>query len=141
VRKQLLAIMERYKLEMRSAGSDSARICRAITSGYFFHAARKDAQDGYKSVVEQQPVFVHPSSSLFHAQPEWVLYHQLVLTSKEYMREALAIDPKWLPELAPRFFKVADARKASRHKRHMRIEPLEDKYNDANSWRLSRRRG
>ena len=37
--------------------------------------------------VEQQPVFIHPSSTLFHHQPEWALYHQLVLTTKEYMRE------------------------------------------------------
>lgn len=91
--------------------------------------------------VKQQPVFIHPSSALFHNQPEWVIYHQLVLTSKEYMREAMAIDPKWLPDIAPRFFKRADPHKASRHKRSMKIEPLHDKHNDANSWRLSRRRG
>ena len=51
IRKQLLAIMDRYKLELGSAGRDYVRICKAVTSGYFFHAARKDAQDGYKSVV------------------------------------------------------------------------------------------
>ncbi len=67
---------------------------QAITSGFFFHAARKDPQEGYKSVVEQQPVYIHPSSSLFQQQPDWVLYHELVLTTKEYMREVLAIDPK-----------------------------------------------
>ena len=50
-------------------------------------AARKDAQEGYKTVVEQQPVFIHPSSSLFQHQPQWVVYHELVLTTKEYMRE------------------------------------------------------
>jgi ATP-dependent RNA helicase DHX8/PRP22 len=47
-------------------------------------------------VVEQQPVYIHPSSSLFQQQPDWVLYHELVLTTKEYMREVLAIDPQWL---------------------------------------------
>ncbi len=34
-----------------------------------------------------------------------MIYHELVLTTKEYMRECMAIDPKWLVELAPRFFK------------------------------------
>ena len=43
---------------------------------------------GYKTVVEQTPVFIHPSSALFQRQPDWVIYHELVLTSKEYMREA-----------------------------------------------------
>ena len=39
------------------------------------------------AVVEQQPVFIHPSSALFQHQPQWVVYHELVLTTKEYMRE------------------------------------------------------
>lgn len=51
VRKQLLAIMDRYKLELASAGRDYSRICKAIASGYFFHAARKDAQEGFKTIV------------------------------------------------------------------------------------------
>ena len=38
-------------------------------------------------MVEQTPVFIHPSSALFQRQPDWVIYHELVLTSKEYMRE------------------------------------------------------
>ena len=60
---------------------------QAICSGFFFHAARKDPQEGYKTVVEQTPVFIHPSSALFQRQPDWVIYFELVLTSKEYMRE------------------------------------------------------
>ena len=76
-----------------------------MCSGFFFHAARKDPQEGYKTVVEQTPVFIHPSSALFQRQPDWVIYYELVLTSKEYMREVCAIDPKWLPEFAPRFFR------------------------------------
>ena len=32
-------------------------------------------------------MFIHPSSALFQRQPDWVIYHELVLTSKEYMRE------------------------------------------------------
>lgn len=42
---------------------------------------------GYKTVVEQQPVYIHPSSAVFQQQPDWVIYHELVLTTKEYMRE------------------------------------------------------
>jgi ATP-dependent RNA helicase DHX8/PRP22 len=59
----------RYKLELVSAGRNYQRICKAIASGFFFHAARKDPQEGYKTVVEQQPVYIHPSSSLFQQQP------------------------------------------------------------------------
>lgn len=141
VRKQLVAIMDRYKLDLVSCGRNWKKVQMAICSGFFFHAARKDPQEGYKTIVEQQPVSIHPGSALFQQQPDWVVYHELVLTTKEYMRECLAIDPKWLVELAPRFFKQADAYKLSRRKRHEKIEPLYDKYHEPNDWRLSRRRG
>lgn len=141
VRKQLLAIMDRYKLDLVSAGKSYTKIQKAICSGFFFHAARKDPQEGYKTVVEQQPVYVHPSSAVFQRQPDWVVYHELVLTTKEYMREVTVIDPRWLVELAPRFFKAADPHKLSRRKKAEKIEPLYDRYNDSNAWRLSKRRG
>jgi len=45
VRKQLLQIMDRYKLDMVSAGRSYVKIQKAICSGFFFHAARKDPQE------------------------------------------------------------------------------------------------
>lgn len=45
VRKQLIAIMDRYKLDLVSAGKNYVRVCKAIASGFFFHAARKDPQE------------------------------------------------------------------------------------------------
>lgn len=36
--------MDRYKLDLVSAGRDFNKIRMAITSGFFFHAARKDPQ-------------------------------------------------------------------------------------------------
>ena len=50
-------------------------------------------------------VAIHPSSALFHRQPEWVVFHEVVQTTKEYMREVTTIDPKWLVEFAPAFFR------------------------------------
>ena len=82
-------ILSRYKLDLVSCGSNHNKVRMAICSGFFFHAARKDPQEGYKTIVEQTPVFIHPSSALFQRQPDWVIYHELVLTSKEYMREVI----------------------------------------------------
>lgn len=130
----------RYKLDVVSAGKNFTKIRKAITAGFFFHAARKDPQEGYRTLVENQPVYIHPSSALFQRQPDWVIYHELVMTTKEYMREVTVIDPKWLVELAPRFYKGADPTKMSKRKRQERIEPLYDRYHEPNSWRLSKRR-
>lgn len=67
-----------------------------------------------------------------------VIYHELVLTTKEYMREVTAIDPKWLVEFAPNFFRFSDPTKLSKQKKQQKIEPLYNKYEDPNSWRISR---
>mmetsp|Transcript_17127 Transcript_17127/g.28162 ORF Transcript_17127/g.28162 Transcript_17127/m.28162 type:complete len:1215 (+) Transcript_17127:84-3728(+) len=140
VRKQLLTIMDRYKLDIVSAGKNFNKIRKAICSGFFSHAAKKDPQEGYRTLVEGQPVYIHPSSALFNKNPEWVLYHELVLTTKEYMREVCAIEAKWLTELAPSFFKQSDPTKLSKRKKQEKIEPLYNRYEEPNAWRLSKRR-
>ncbi|GLJ32503.1 hypothetical protein SUGI_0653990 [Cryptomeria japonica] len=141
VRKQLLMIMDRYKMDVVSAGNNSMKIQKAIAAGFFFHAARKDRQEGYRTIVGNHLVYIYPSSALFQRQPDWVIYHELVMTSKEYMRETTIVDPKWLVELAPRFFRKADSTKLSKRKRQECIEPLYDQYHEHNSWRFSKRHG
>lgn len=140
VRKQMLGIMDRHKLDVVSCGKNTARVQMAVTSGFFRNAARKDPQEGYKTLVDNQTVYIHPSSALFNRQPDWVIYHELVLTTKEYMREVIAVDPKWLVEFAPAFFKFADHNKLSKRKRNEHLEPLYNKYEEANAWRISRQK-
>lgn len=141
IKKQLIAIMERYKLPVVSCRNDWARVRKAITAGFFFHVARKDPHEGYKTLVDNQTIFIHPSSALFNKSPEWVVYHELVLTSKEYMREITSIDPKWLVDVAGKFFKKCNPNFLSKRQRNEKIEPLQNKYEDPNAWRLSKRRG
>ena len=57
VRKQLLAIMDRYKLDIVSAGKNFTKVRKAICSGFFMHAAKKDPQEGYKTMDEGQVVY------------------------------------------------------------------------------------
>ena len=134
VRKQLLGIMDRYKHDILSAGRDFNRVRRAICSGFFRHAAKKDPQEGYKTLVEGTPVYIHPASALFNRAPEWLIYHELILTTREYCHNVLAIEPKWLVEVAPQFFKVADANKISKRKRQEKIEPLYNKVSFFNAF-------
>lgn len=141
VRKQLLSILDRYKMDVVSCGRNFDKVRRAIVAGYFANTAKKDPQEGYRTMVEGQPVYIHPSSALFNKSPEWVLYHELLLTTKEYMRNIMTIEPKWLVELAPAFFKKGDPTKLSKRKRSEKIEPLYDRFNPPDSWRLSKRRG
>lgn len=128
IRKQLVAICDRYGLittnDNNYSNENNTDIRKAITSGYFMHAAKKDPQEGYKTLVEGQPAYIHPSSALFNHQPDWLIFHNLVLTSKEYMRENLVIEPKWLCDLAPRFYKKADPIRLSKRKRREKVSKL-----------------
>ena len=90
-------------MDIVAAGRNIVKVRKCIVAGFFANAAKKDPTEGYKTMVENQPVFIHPSSSLFNKNPEWVIYHELVLTTKEYMRNVLTLDPKWLVELAVRY--------------------------------------
>lgn len=61
----------RHKLDVVTCGKNTAKVQKAVCSGYFRNAAKKDPQEGYRTLVDQQVVYIHPSSSLFNRQPEW----------------------------------------------------------------------
>ena len=138
IRQQMMGIMDRHKLDVVTCGKNTTKVQKAILSGFFMHAAKKDPQDGYRTLVDQQVVYMHPSSSLFNRQPDWVIYHELVLTTKEYMREVTHIDPKWLVEFAGSFYRFSDPTKLSKTKRNLKLEALNKPHEDPNAWRLSR---
>ncbi|KIW39343.1 uncharacterized protein PV06_09121 [Exophiala oligosperma] len=137
VRQQLVSIMERYKHHIVSCGRNTLKVRQALCSGFFRNSARKDPQEGYKTLIEGTPVYMHPSSSLFGKAAEHVIFHTLVLTTKEYMHCTTVIEPKWLVEAAPTFFKVAPTDRLSKRKKAERIQPLHNKYAGEDDWRLS----
>lgn len=48
----------------------------------------------YLTVKDNQVVQLHPSTVLDH-KPEWVLYNEFVLTTKNYIRTCTDIKPEW----------------------------------------------
>jgi ATP-dependent RNA helicase DHX8/PRP22 len=140
VRTQLLQIMARHKHAVVSCGRNTIKVRQALCSGFFRNSARKDPAEGYKTLVEGTPVYLHPSSSLFGKPAEHVIYHSLVETTKEYMHVCSAIEPKWLVEAAPTFFKVAPTDRLSKRKKAERIQPLHNKFQGEDDWRLSAQR-
>jgi len=140
VRDQLIKIMERYRHPVVSCGRDTQKVRQALCAGYFRNAARKDPQEGYKTLIEGTPVYLHPSSALFGKQAEWVIYDTLIMTTKEYMQCTTTIEPKWLVDAAPTFFKVAPTDRLSKRKQAERIQPLFNKFQGEDDWRLSAQR-
>ncbi|XP_059826821.1 pre-mRNA-splicing factor ATP-dependent RNA helicase DHX16 [Hypanus sabinus] len=115
VREQLEGLMERIEVELKSSAGDKILIRKAITAGFFYHTARL-TRSGYKTVKHQQSVYVHPNSSLFEEQPRWLIYHELVFTTKEFMRQVMEIDSSWLLEVAPHYYKTKELQDAASKK-------------------------
>ncbi|KAG0379547.1 hypothetical protein BGX24_012730 [Mortierella sp. AD032] len=119
IRDQMVGLMERTEVAMVSNPNpnDTAPIRKAITSGFFYNAAKlTKSGDSYRTVKSQQTVMIHPSSSLYQVNPKWVVYFELVLTSKEFMRVVMEIDSAWLTEVAPHYYKDKDLDDESKKK-------------------------
>ncbi|WEW57916.1 ATP-dependent RNA helicase [Emydomyces testavorans] len=110
VRDQLAKLCDRVEVTIGSAGANNlVPIQKAITAGFFPNAARlQRGGDSYRTVKNSQTVYLHPSSTLFEVNPKWVIYHELVLTTKEYMRSNMPLQPEWLVEVAPHYHKQKD---------------------------------
>lgn len=112
VRDQLAKLCERVEVTISSCGAaDLVPIQKAITAGFFPNAARlQRGGDSYRTVKNNNTVYIHPSSVLMDSNPpiKMVIYYELVQTTKEYMRNCLPIKPEWLHEAAPHFHKKKD---------------------------------
>jgi HrpA-like RNA helicase len=65
----------------------------------------------YRTIKGHQFVHIHPSSVLFSMikskkLPSFVLYSDLLITNKQYMRNISVVDGNWLAELFPERFKT-----------------------------------
>ncbi|NXA37330.1 DHX37 helicase, partial [Eudromia elegans] len=58
-------------------------------------------KNAYKTALLDDPVFIHPSSILFKQLPEFVVYQEIVETTKLYMKGVSAVEPEWIPVLLP----------------------------------------
>ncbi|KAF4798831.1 DEAH-box helicase 37 [Turdus rufiventris] len=58
-------------------------------------------KNAYKTALLEDPVFIHPSSVLFRELPEFVVYQEIVETTKLYMKGVSAVEPEWIPALLP----------------------------------------
>uniref|UniRef100_A0A8C2FPJ1 Activating signal cointegrator 1 complex subunit 3 n=1 Tax=Cyprinus carpio TaxID=7962 RepID=A0A8C2FPJ1_CYPCA len=60
-------------------------------------------RNGYKTPLLDDPVFIHPSSALHKTLPEFVVYQEIMETTKMYMRGVCAVQGEWIPKLLPQY--------------------------------------
>ena len=108
VRSQLADIAAQQRLPLDSCGGDWDAVRRAICAAYFVHAARFKAVGEYVDCRSGAPAHLHPSSALYGLgyTPDYVVYHELIATQKEYMQCVTAVEPEWLADAGPAFFSI-----------------------------------
>lgn len=76
---------------------------KSITAGYFHQAARVKGIGEYMNCRTAAPCILHPTSALYGLgfMPDYVIYHELVMTSKQYMMCVTSVDPYWLGKSSP----------------------------------------
>mmetsp|Transcript_24990 Transcript_24990/g.41169 ORF Transcript_24990/g.41169 Transcript_24990/m.41169 type:complete len:459 (-) Transcript_24990:559-1935(-) len=107
VRQQLARIMKRFNLPLVSTDFTSkdyyVNIRKCLVSGYFMQVAHLERNGHYLTVKDNQVVALHPSTCLDH-KPEWVLYNEFVLTTKNFIRTVTEVKGEWLMEVAAHYY-------------------------------------
>lgn len=113
IRKQLALIMQKRKLPFyRAKNDDDIRRCLCAA---FYHQLAKLVKTGIHGAPEfvnlrhpYMKMYLHPTSSLLNSNLSlnFVIYHDLILTSKEYMNFVTCVDPLWLLDFGYVFYSV-----------------------------------
>jgi pre-mRNA-splicing factor ATP-dependent RNA helicase DHX15/PRP43 len=110
VREQLKRTMERLQLTMVSTDFNDKeyypQIRKCLVAGFFMQVAHLEKSGHYLTVKDNQVVALHPSTVLTH-KPEWVLYNEFVLTSKNFVRIVTQVRGEWLIEIATQYYDVS----------------------------------
>ena len=112
VRGQLADILKKMNITVTDndynneiKGKRERRILKSLIAGYFAQVAHLETAGYYITVKDNQYVFIHPSSYLHGSRKAtWVLFHEFVLTSKNYIRTVTEIKPEYLLQVAPHYF-------------------------------------
>ncbi|CAB4063508.1 DHX38 [Lepeophtheirus salmonis] len=124
VRAQLKEIMEQQKMKLISCSTDWDIIRKCICAAFFHQAARLKGIGEYVNTRNGLPAHLHPTSALFGMgfTADHIVYHELVMTSKEYMQCVTAVDGHWLAELGPMFYSIKNTGKTQSEKRRVALE-------------------
>ncbi|KAK4049570.1 DEAH-box ATP-dependent RNA helicase prp43 [Microbotryomycetes sp. JL201] len=108
VRNQLKRSMEKLDLDLVSTDfhdkSYYDNIRKALTCGFFMQVAHREGEkNAYVTVKDNQVVGLHPSTGLDNS-PEWVIYNEFVLTTRNFIRTVTEVRPEWLLEYAANYY-------------------------------------
>lgn len=120
VRNQLTGYLKRFGVTNIKSARDIESIRKCVLAGFFSNAAQLQPGGHYKTLrsshvcllllhnLTREKLLIHPSSVLFKHPPPWIIYHEVVATNEEYMRDCMMIEAEWLTQIAPHFYELRD---------------------------------
>lgn len=126
IREQLVDIMRQLRLPVETCGTEWDVVRETICGSYFHNAAKLKGIGEYVNLLNGMPCNLHPGSALYGLgyTPDYVVYHELVMTSKEYMHCVTAVNAEWLSTQGDKFFSIKDSFKTREEKRKIEKEKL-----------------
>lgn len=78
------------------------QVRKCLIIGLFSNIAEFQRDNTYLTLTSRQRAKIHPTSILHNkARSSCVIYSELVLTSRTFMRTVTIIDPEWIEEILP----------------------------------------
>lgn len=106
IRGQLSSLIShQFKMKLKSCGSDISILSRCITFGYFPYAAYLHHSGVYRTVRGETELSIHPMSCLYtEKQPQWIVFCEVLHTTKLFIKDITVIKQDWLTEIAPHYY-------------------------------------
>eukprot|EP00466_Bigelowiella_natans_P013569 jgi/Bigna1/76189/fgenesh1_pg.39_\ len=110
IRRQLRRLVKRIGIPIHELDEDSdessVTLIKCILHGFFPHVAQLTNDGVYVTVRNGQRLTPARGSVLYGAGHRWVMYNEVVeTTAGKQMREITAIQPSWMTDVAPHFYK------------------------------------
>lgn len=108
IRNQLIKVMKKNKIPIISSGSNWDIVRKCICSAFAHQASKVAALKRYVNLRTGMNVSLHPTSVLFGIDdlPNYVIYHELLMTKKQYMCCVTAVNPFWLMEFGSLIYDI-----------------------------------
>lgn len=95
-----------WEVESQANEDSLVSVRKCFASAFYCRIALSVPDGSYLTQLDHKRVYIHPSSCLFNKKPEVIIYNELVLTTKEYMRDVLIIEKDWLLDFQSMFHKA-----------------------------------
>jgi pre-mRNA-splicing factor ATP-dependent RNA helicase DHX38/PRP16 len=108
IRQQLLEIMQKTNMQIKSSKLRWDIVRKCVCTAYFQNTAKIKCVTKYLNCLSGVLAYLHPMSALcdYGSAPNYVVYHELIMTTKEYIQCVTAIEPEWLAELCPSIYSI-----------------------------------